>query len=429
MKMRVNNQPFEFVTDNSNDCNSNGAFLKTNQNQKYLEQAQNNGCHTVLDIEEFKKIINTDIKIIGITGTNGKTTTAAMIYSILLDLGFKVALLGTRGFFVNDEKIKSKSLTTPMPLEIYENIDFACQNGCEYFVMEVSSHAIAQNRVEGLEFELKVHTNITSDHLDYHKTLKDYIDIKNSFFEDETKKIINKDDKNIKFNYKNSMTYSVEGTSASKLIAYTMNDYGLSGAIKYFDEISDFHSPMLGFFNLYNITCTITSVKFLTNRPLQDICDTLENFYGVAGRMEIISSSPLIVIDFAHTADGIEQVCDYFKTRNLVVLFGAGGDRDRTKRPFMGQKVASFSKKIYITSDNPRTENPQDIVDDILIGIENKESVKVILDRKEAIKTAISELKEDEVLLVLGKGDETTQEINGEFLPFSDKVVIEELLN
>jgi UDP-N-acetylmuramoyl-L-alanyl-D-glutamate--2,6-diaminopimelate ligase len=315
-----------------------------------------------------------------------------------------------------------------MPLEIYDNINQACQNSCEFFIMEVSSHAIAQNRIDGLNFSLKVHTHITSDHLDYHKTLQEYINIKNSFFQDNCKKIINKDDKNIKFNYENSITYSIEGTSVSKLIAYAMNDYGVTGALKYFDEIADFHSPMLGFFNLYNILSAITSVKFITNKALQDICDTIENFYGVAGRMEVISQKPLIIIDFAHTTDGIEQVCNYFKTKTLVILFGAGGNRDKIKRPFMGKTVADYSKKIYLTSDNPRDENPQDIIDDILIGINNKNSVKVILDRKEAIKEAINNLEKNEILLILGKGDETTFEINGEFKPFNDKNIVEELL-
>jgi UDP-N-acetylmuramoyl-L-alanyl-D-glutamate--2,6-diaminopimelate ligase len=426
MKIKVNNCSFESISDNSNECNEDCAFLKTDLNAKYIDDAKNRGCEDILSVKDLKKIMNNNIKIIGVTGTNGKTTTSAMIYSIFLDLGYKVAFLGTRGFFINDEKIKSKSLTTPMPLEIYDNINIACEHDCEFFVMEVSSHAIAQNRIDGLDFELKVHTNITSDHLDYHKTLKEYIDVKNSFFEDETKKIINKDDKNIKFNYINSMTYSVEGTSASKLIAYSMNEYGLTGAIKYFDEMADFHSPMLGFFNLYNITCAITSIKFLTNKPLVQICDTIENFYGVAGRMEVVSTNPLVVIDFAHTTDGISQVCDYFKTRNLVIVFGAGGDRDRTKRPFMGKEVAGYSKKIYITNDNPRTENPEDIANDILIGIANKDSVQVILDRKLAIHTAIQNLQKDEILLILGKGDETTMEINKEFIPFNDKLVVEE---
>jgi UDP-N-acetylmuramoyl-L-alanyl-D-glutamate--2,6-diaminopimelate ligase len=424
MKIEVNNQDFQYISDNSKECNENCAFLKTTLNESYTQNATDNGCKNILSVQELKSILNHDIKIIAVTGTNGKTTTTALIYSLLIDLGYSVGLLGTRGFFVNDEKIRAKSLTTPMPLELYYDINTACNMGCEFFVMEISSHAIAQNRIEGLDFELKVHTNITSDHLDYHKTLKEYIDIKNSFFEDETKKVINKDDKNVKFNYKNSMTYSVEGTSASKLIAYTMNENGLSGAIKYFDEVCDFHSPMIGFFNLYNITSAVTSVKFLTNKPLQDICDNCENFYGVAGRMEVVSQKPLVIIDFAHTTDGIEQVCDYFKTKKLSIVFGAGGNRDRTKRPFMGQAVANFAKKIYITDDNPRDENSEDIAEDILIGIANKDNVKVILDRKEAIHTAINELKDDEVLLLLGKGDETTQEIKGEFIPFSDKDVV-----
>jgi UDP-N-acetylmuramoyl-L-alanyl-D-glutamate--2,6-diaminopimelate ligase len=182
--LNINNKSF---TDNSKEANKDTYFVITSLNEKYIQNAKDNGCENFIDAKDLKNHIDISaIKIIGITGTNGKTTTAAAIYSILLDLGFKVALQGTRGFFINDEKVEDYTLTTPMQLDNFAHILKALDNGCDFFVMEVSSHAIAQKRVEGLDFELKVLTNITRDHLDFHKTIQEYIDVKNSFLSDES---------------------------------------------------------------------------------------------------------------------------------------------------------------------------------------------------------------------------------------------------
>lgn len=428
MIIKVNNNEYKYITDNSKECNNETAFLDTTLSHKYIENAKENNCAKIINIEELKQNINTNIKVIGITGTNGKTTTAGCIYSILLDLDFKVALLGTRGFFINDEKIEDYTYTTPMPLELYTKINQAVESGCEYFVMEVSSHAIAQNRIEGLEFDVKVHTNITSDHLDYHKTEEEYIKVKNSFFNDDSKKVINKDDPKIKFNYNNAITYSLEVASVAKVIAYSLND-GISAVVKYFDEVENFYSELVGIFNIYNLLASISAVKVSTNRPLKDICEAVENFAGVSGRMEVVSTNPLVIVDFAHTSDGIKNVLESFQTKDTIVVFGAGGDRDRTKRPFMGHTAEMGAKHIIITDDNPRTENPDDIIDDILMGIKNKEKVQVIADRPSAIKRGLEMMKEDSVLLVLGKGDEKYQEINKEKIPYNDKDTILRLLD
>jgi UDP-N-acetylmuramoyl-L-alanyl-D-glutamate--2,6-diaminopimelate ligase len=425
--IQVNNNEYKYITDNSKECNKETAFLKTTLSEKYLDDANDNNCAKIVDVAELKNNLKTDIKIIGITGTNGKTTTAAAIYSILLDLGYKVALLGTRGFFVNDEKIEDKTFTTPMPLELYSKIDSAVSSECEYFVMEVSSHAIAQDRIEGVEFALKVHTNITGDHLDYHKTLQEYIRVKNSFFADETPKIINKDDKNVEFNYNNAITYAMETASVSKVMAYSLND-GISAVVKYMDEVADFTSSLVGLFNIYNILAAITAVKVTTQKPLEEICEVVEEFAGVSGRMEAISFEPFVVVDFAHTHDGIKNVLEAFSNRDIVVVFGAGGDRDHSKRPMMGKVAEIHAKHIIITNDNPRSEEPQAIANDILQGISKKDKVEVILDRKEAIKKALETMQGHSVLLVLGKGDEDYQEINGNKIPYSDKETIIELL-
>ena len=183
MKIEIPNNEFKFVTENSAECDANTAFVQTSQNEKYLENAKENSAHSIIKIKDIAEVFGTDkIKIIGITGTNGKTTTASAIYSFLLDLGYKVAMQGTRGFFMNDTVVEGKSLTTPSVLNTYKHIYQAVEAGCEFFIMEVSSHAIVQKRVEGLNFELKILTNITQDHLDYHKTIGEYISVKNIFF-------------------------------------------------------------------------------------------------------------------------------------------------------------------------------------------------------------------------------------------------------
>jgi len=211
LKIALPEEEYKFITDDTRSCDSDTAFVRTNQNKSFCEDAKDCGCHSVIDVEEIAPLLGSkSIKIIGITGTNGKTTTAAAIYSMLLDLGHGCALLGTRGFFINEERVDAKSLTTPPILKTLTYIYQAVEDGCEYFVMEVSSHAIVQKRIETLDFALKIHTNIASDHLDYHKTLEEYIAVKNSFFADDGMKLINKDDKYVDFNYKNAYTYSIE---------------------------------------------------------------------------------------------------------------------------------------------------------------------------------------------------------------------------
>jgi UDP-N-acetylmuramoyl-L-alanyl-D-glutamate--2,6-diaminopimelate ligase len=324
---------------------------------------------------------------------------------------------------MNDEKIEDKSLTTPMLLNNYEHIQKSIENNCQFFIMEVSSHAIVQKRVEGINFSLKIHTNITSDHLDYHKTLEEYIAVKNSFFSDESSKIINKDDKNIEFNFKNTLTYAIDGGGHLRVEAYTPED-GLSGVVNYLGERAAFYSHLVGVFNLYNILAAIGAVIKLTNTPLEKICDEISAFAGVSGRMELVNSNPEIVVDFAHTADGIKNACGAVTHKKVVALFGAGGDRDKTKRPQMGHEASMIAHKIYLTSDNPRSEDPKSIIDDIYEGIALKEKVEIIVDRKKAIETAIDNLNEDEVLLVLGKGDENFQQIGDIMSPFNDKEII-----
>jgi UDP-N-acetylmuramoyl-L-alanyl-D-glutamate--2,6-diaminopimelate ligase len=211
-------------------------------------------------------------------------------------------------------------------------------------------------------------------------------------------------------------------------MAFSLKD-GITCAIQHFGQIVNFTSSMMGMFNVYNLTASIASVHILTKKPLEEICDMVENFAGVAGRMEIINYDPLIIVDFAHTPDGMKQVFEAVKNNDIIVVFGAGGDRDKSKRSAMGRVANEYAKYIFITSDNPRYEDPDAINQDILQGISDTGKLEVDLNRKSAISKAIQKSKEfkNPVILVLGKGDEENQIIYDQKMPFSDKKVIEEL--
>ena len=428
MKIELPDQPYKYVTQNSQECDEQTAFVLTTQNKNYLDDAKAHNAHSIIDVKDIAALFGVDkIKIIGITGTNGKTTTASAIYSFLLDLGYKAAMQGTRGFFMNDEVIEGKSLTTPSVLDTYRHIYQAVMAGCEYFVMEVSSHAIVQKRIEGLPFELKILTNITQDHLDYHKTLDEYVNVKNSFFSDGGKKLINRDEPKAKFNFSKAYTYGIESIATYKLMAYSLND-GSSGIIQNFQQVVPFTASLHGFFNLYNLLAAIAAVHLVTDKSLEEIAEVVDNFAGVSGRMEQVSKLPNVIVDFAHTPDGMQQVLNALKEKELLVVFGAGGDRDKTKRPLMGKVAAMLAKKVYITSDNPRNEDPEAIAQDILGGIEDRSNVVIELNRKKAIQMALDDQEENEVVVILGKGDEAYQIIYDKKFPFDDREVVRELL-
>lgn len=466
------------ITDDSRQVKEDSIFLVTPQNERFLATLPKH--IPTIQREDLKQYYCTNIKIIGITGTNGKTTTAAAIYSMLLDMGYNVALLGTRGMFVNNKQIKPKGLTTPKLLELYQDIDMAVQSQCEYFIMEVSSHAIKQERIFGLDFCIKILTNITSDHLDYHKTWEDYAQTKLKFLrEGNGIKIINLDDVSgatMRF-FPNVLTYGIESKGDCLVDAYSLKDgiftqihirlESVLQKIRHYNVDSNnsksyqtipteiynnlsinnenkqesgiLSSHLFGLFNLYNLMAAILAVRIIVKKKLQEICDVISNFGGVAGRMEIVSIKPLIIVDFAHTADGMQKVFESFKSKKISVVFGAGGNRDVSKRPKMGTCAYNYAHKIYVTNDNPRDEKPEKIVEDILSGMPHnaytdeaqdniQKDVKVILDRGLAIRTAILELPKDWVLLVLGKGDECLQVFHDQTIHFSDKECILEVL-
>lgn len=427
--MKIALKDGNFITDNSLDCQKNCYFVLTNSNKKFAPMAQNLGANIIKPKEAINLLNLKPIKLVGITGTNGKTTTAALICHILNYLGHKTGLCGTRGAFVCDQKIAPKGLTTSQFLETLSYIKAASEAGCEYFVMEVSSHAIAQNRIESLDFDLKIFTNLTQDHLDYHKSFDEYARVKSDFFSDESLKLINKDDKFIKFNKNNVYFYSCQDENADFVALNCDFDDGINAkiSVKFDSQICQIKSNMQGKFNLYNILCAISAVNLLGFNDCDAICDALGKFGGVEGRLEVVSTNPLVIVDFAHTPDGIEKVLSAMSHKDLIVVFGAGGDRDKTKRPIMGQIVEKYAKIPIITSDNPRSENPSEIINEIKSGMKNQ-NVICIEDRKEAIAKALNLAVNGQTIAILGKGDETTQEINGVLYPFSDKEVVLNLL-
>lgn len=435
----INKSSLCYVSDDSREdltaeCNpQNCAFLVTHSNQHYKDAAKQNGFQIFLTPKDLKNLLDMHLNIVAITGTNGKTTTAAMIYSILLDLGHKVALLGTRGFFVNGIQKRERGLTTPSVLEIYSAISQARKENCDYFIMEVSSHAIVQNRIEGLDFALRILTNITSDHLDYHKTLQSYIATKNSFFTNpQDLKLINKDEPNARYAIQKTITYGIESPATLHVKAYSLKE-GILAQIAYGREEAILQSSLYGKHNLYNALAAIGAVKLLEDTPLKILCQKLENFGGVLGRMQIISQNPLIIVDFAHTEDGMEKIFQTFPHRNISVVFGAGGDRDKTKRPKMGLCAAKYAQKLYITSDNPRSEVPSSIMQEIFRGIprelRQKREIYLEENRAKAIQMAVTSLTDDAVLLVLGKGDETCQIIGDSTIYFNDSLEVQNALN
>jgi len=428
LKLDFKHDGYTSITDDTSKLDSETLFLITSQNKRYYDALQDKPevifPTNLIDIWSLPSM-----KVVGVTGTNGKTTVTAAIYSFLLDLEEKPALQGTRGLFAGDKRIEDKSMTTPSILETLHNMKQTHDLGCNYFIMEVSSHAIDQKRIEGLSFSLKVHTNVTSDHLDYHGTVEEYRRVKSLFFADETPKLLNKDDiKNISYNPIGAQSYGVDEPATFKVQAFSLL-HGITAGIKHMKNEATFHSPMVGLFNLFNLMAAIGSVQMLTGRNIDEICEVVENFAGVSGRMEVVSRDPLVIVDFAHTDDGMHAVLDSMKDRDISVVFGAGGNRDKGKRPRMGAVAGRYANKIYVTSDNPRDEVPEQILEDILVGLLGKDNVTACPDRRLAIKMALEAQEKDEVLLILGKGDEDYQEIKGVKHPFDDRVVVRELLS
>jgi len=374
------------------------------------------------------------LNLIGLTGTNGKTTVVTLLYNLFKRLDYKVGLISTVLNRIDDEEIAATH-TTPDALQLNRLLHKMVESQCAFCFMEVSSHAIMQRRVAGLQFAGGVFTNITHDHLDYHRTFDEYISVKKEFFDSlpgEAFALSNKDDK--------QGTVMLQNTNAKKSYYSTraMADFKCKVLENEFSGLhlkmdgNEFWSKLLGEFNAYNLLVAY-SVARLTEHEQVEVLTELSDLDPVDGRFDCFTAGPGIIgiVDYAHTPDALDNVLSTInKMRSgnelLITVSGCGGDRDIEKRPMMAALACEKSDKVILTSDNPRSEEPEAILADMLKGVEKRFTANVlsIVDRKEAIRTACALAKKDDIILVAGKGHEKYQDIKGKKSPFDDKQVL-----
>ncbi|MCW8941010.1 MAG: UDP-N-acetylmuramoyl-L-alanyl-D-glutamate--2,6-diaminopimelate ligase, partial [Flavobacteriales bacterium] len=375
-----------------------------------------------------------ELKLVGITGTNGKTTTATLLHELFVQLGYQVGLLSTVVNKIGNDAIPSTH-TTPNAVELNKLLRKMVEAGCDYCFMEVSSHAIHQHRVTGVAFSGAVFTNITHDHLDYHKTFDEYIKAKKMFFDmlpENAFALVNKDDKNGMVMLQNTKAkpYTFALKSAADFTARILES-GFSGMMLHIDK-NEVWTKLIGGFNVYNLL-SIYAVAVLLEQDKLNTLTAISNLNAVEGRFQYIKSQDNIsgIVDYAHTPDALKNVLgtiSEIRTNNetVITVVGCGGDRDKTKRPLMAQIACEYSNKVILTSDNPRSENPEQIINDMKAGVEPQHYKKVlsITNREEAIKTACMLAESNDIILVAGKGHEKYQEINGEKFPFDDLEIL-----
>lgn len=430
----------------------------------FIEKAVNQGAIAIICEEFPEKIVNgvtyikvkntnealaflannfydnpsSKLKLVGITGTNGKTTVASLLCQLFKKAGYKVGLLSTVKILVDEYEYKATH-TTPDSLTINRYLEEMVNEGCEFCFMEVSSHGIHQKRTEGLQFEGGVFTNLSHDHLDYHSTFAEYRDVKKTFFDNLSKTafaLTNVDDKN--------GAVMLQNTKARKL-TYALKSYAdykaqilesqLTGLLLKVNE-NEVWVKLIGNFNAYNMLA-IYGVAIELGIDKIEALRLLSELESVAGRFQFIISKSRItaIVDYAHTPDALEnvlQTISEIRTKNeqLITVVGCGGDRDKTKRPIMAEVASRMSDKAILTSDNPRTEIPEAIIEEMEKGIEPQNFKKTIsiVDRKQAIKSACMMANENDIILIAGKGHETYQEINGVKHDFDDLKIVTELL-
>jgi UDP-N-acetylmuramoyl-L-alanyl-D-glutamate--2,6-diaminopimelate ligase len=379
-----------------------------------------------------------ELKVIGITGTNGKTTIATLLHRVFTEAGYPSGLLSTVQYLIGNRE-NMASHTTPDPLQINQLLDEMVKAGCRYCFMEVSSHAIHQRRISGLRFAGGIFSNITHEHLDYHKNFKEYIHTKKNFFDSLPKEafaLVNGDDKNGRLMVQNCKA--------------DLNTYGLMGPVDFKGKILEYHLDgmqliiedtelwvrLAGQFNASNILA-VYGAAILCGLEKEDLLTIISRQPAIRGRFEIMHSDEGItaIVDYAHTPDALKNVLSTILQvakgkSQLITVVGAGGNRDISKRPLMGKIAAQLSQKLILTSDNPRNEKPEEIIQQMMKGIpeEKQKSVLSIPDRKEAIKTAVMLASNGDIILVAGKGHENYQEIEGKRYHFDDLEVLQEFL-
>jgi len=383
------------------------------------------------------------LKMIGVTGTNGKTTSTHLIKSILEAAGEKVGLVGTIEYKIGKEKLPAAH-TTPESLELNALLRSMLDKGCTYAVMEVSSHALSQSRVGGIDYDIAVFTNLTQDHLDYHGTMENYFEAKKILFtqiKPTGYAIINNDDHYgmmlHDFVKCKTISYAISSAADFRVKNLKYDFRGTTLTIESKNSEISFSTNLLGKFNIYNILAAFSSAVAL-GIPNEKIIEGIRNVKSVRGRFERIESpfGWTAIIDYAHTPDALEnclrtihEIMPLQNRGRIITVFGAGGDRDKTKRPLMGQIAGDYSDIVIVTSDNPRSEDPEKIIDEIISGITRRASVLREVDRKLAIKRAIKCAQRGDVILIAGKGHEDYQIIGQTKMHFSDFEVVESLIN
>lgn len=463
----VKNHKVNNLKISSKEVNNNDVFFAIkgsyNDGNKYIKEAIKNGATTIISeiettnkfndinyivVEEITSVIAHIAKVfyndltnkylmIAVTGTNGKTTTTSILYDYFKYKNKKTILIGTNGIKFFDHEIKTDN-TTPDILRVYETLAFGIKHGYRTCIMEVSSIGVRENRCKFFNFDIILFTNLSHDHLDYHESICDYAFSKGlllwSKCKNRTIVIMNKDDKyyNFYLRYLQNMHLSFGKSKANIRLGkyYTSIDYSLFN-VYILGKVYFFKTNLIGIFNIYNILAVI-SILFSMNYDISDFVKFLETYKIANGRMEYLKCKDKnIFIDFAHSPDGFEKVLSFLasnKKSKLIVVFGCGGNRDKGKRKIMGGIAAKYADIIYLTNDNPRYEDENEIINDIIMGI-NKEKYYVILDRKMAIFEAIKNSDSNDIIAILGKGNEKYQEIKGIKHCYNDKDYINELIN
>lgn len=379
-----------------------------------------------------------NLKLVGVTGTNGKTTVATLLYQLFKKAGFKVGLLSTVKIMVDNIEYKATH-TTPDSLSINKYLNEMNLEGVEFCFMEVSSHGIHQHRTEGLTFEGGIFTNLSHDHLDYHETFAEYRDVKKKFFDELPNSafaLVNIDDKNGLVMLQNTkarkLTYALK-TYADYKAQILENQFG--GLLLKINE-SEVWTRLIGSFNAYNVLAIYATAELLGLEKVENL-RFISELESVSGRFQYLISDDKItaIVDYAHTPDALKNVLETInsirtKNEELITVMGCGGDRDTTKRPKMGHIASALSTKVIFTSDNPRSEKPETIIEEIEKGVDPLDYKKTmaIVDRKQAIKTACQLANSKDIILIAGKGHETYQEINGERIDFDDFKLVQEFL-
>ena len=410
------------------DTYNNIVFLGSRQVRKTLALMASN----------FYSNPSEDFNLIGVTGTNGKTTIATLLYNLYSDLGYKCGLISTIANYIGPNKYEATH-TTPDPVHLNSLLSQMRDYGCEYCFMEVSSHSLAQERVTGLRFKGAIFTNLTHDHLDYHHTFMEYLKCKKLLFDNLSKDafaLTNIDDKNGNTMVQNTSAkiYSYSTRNSADFMVNIL-EKSIEGSLLKIDR-QEVWSQFIGTHNAHNLAA-VYGVATILGVEKMEALTAISNLKTVAGRLEYINGGENLtaVVDYAHTPDALENVLKTLKdisaANELITVFGCGGNRDKAKRPEMAKIAAKYSNRIIITSDNPRFEKAEDIMDDINSGLSpiDRKIALNIVDRKEAIKTAILTAKPNSIILIAGKGHENYQIINGVKSHFDDKEIINECFN